>query len=191
MLDKNLSEERPEFEIVCLEDFIPKGHLLRKIKKYVDFSFIYDIVSHLYSPNTGRPAIDPILLIKMLLVGYLYGIRSERQLEQEIKVNMAYRWFLGLGISGNVPHHSTISFNRVKRFQGTTVFQDIFDRIVEQAVEHGLIEGRVLFTDSTHLKANANKKKFTKEQVAETTKEYIDELDRAVDLDRNLNSRIS
>ena len=189
MLDKNLSEGRPEFEIVCLEDFIPKDHLLRKIKKYVDFSFIYDIVSHLYSPNTGRPAIDPILLIKMLLVGYLYGIRSERQLEQEIKVNMAYRWFLGLGISGKVPHHSTISFNRVKRFQGTTVFQDIFDRIVEQAVEHGLIEGRVLFTDSTHLKANGNKKKYTKEQVAETTKEYIDELDRAVDLDRKAHGK--
>ena len=99
MLDKNLSEEKPEFEIICLEDYIPKDHLLRKIKKYVDFSFIYDIVSHLYSPNIGRPAIDPILLIKMLFVGYLYGIRSERQLEQEIKVNMAYRWFLDLGVS--------------------------------------------------------------------------------------------
>jgi len=189
MLDKNLSEERPAFKIICLEDYIPKDHLLRKIKKHVDFSFIYDIVSHLYSPNTGRPAIDPILLVKMLFVGYLYGIRSERQLEQEIKVNMAYRWFLGLGISGKVPHHSTISFNRVKRFHGTTVFQDIFDQIVEQAVKHGFIEGRVLFTDSTHLKANANKKKYTKEQVAETTKGYIDELDRAVDLDRKAHGK--
>ena len=189
MLEKQFPEEKPEFEIVCLEDYVPKDHLLRKIKKYIDFSFIHDTVSHLYSPDIGRPAIDPTLLIKMLFVGYLYGIRSERQLEQDIKVNMAYRWFLGLRISGKVPHHSTISFNRVKRFHGTTVFQDIFDRIVEQAMQHGLIEGRVLFTDSTHLKANANKKKYTNGQVIETIKEYMEELNRAVESDRKAHGK--
>jgi transposase len=189
MLENKLPEKRPEFEIVCLEDYIPQDHLLRKIKKHIDFSFIRDIVSHLYSPDAGRPAIDPIVLIKMLFIGYLYGIRSERQLEQEIKVNMAYRWFLDLGISGKVPHHSTISLNRVKRFQGTSVFQDIFDRIVEQAMKHGLIEGRVLFTDSTHLKANANKKKYTTEQITETTKEYMEELNLAVNADRKAHGK--
>jgi len=189
MLENKPPEKRPEFEIICLEDYIPDDHLLRKINKHIDFSFIRDIVSHLYSPDTGRPAIDPALLIKMLFIGYLYGIRSERQLEQEIKVNMAYRWFLGLGVTGKVPHHSTISFNRIKRFQGTSVFQDIFDRIVEQAIKHGLIDGRVLFTDSTHLKANANKKKYVTEQIAETTKEYMEELNRAVDADRKAHGK--
>jgi IS5 family transposase len=125
----------------------------------------------------------------MLFLGYLYGIRSERQLEQKIKVNMAYRWFLGLGVTGKVPHHSTISFNRVKRFQGSNVFQDIFDRIVEQAMKHGLIEGRVLFTDSTHIKANANKMKYTTEQISEATKEYMEELNLAVEADRKAHGK--
>ena len=114
----------------------------------------------LYSETQGRPAIDPVLLIKMLLIGYLYGIRSERQLEQEIRLNFAYRWFLGLKISDRIPHHFTISFNRTRRFQENGVFQEVFDEIVRQAMKHRLVEGRVLFTDSTHLKANANKKKF-------------------------------
>ena len=78
-------EAKAEFEIICLEDFVPKEHLLRKIAAHIDFSFIHDIVKDLYSESWGRPAIDPVLLIKMLLIGYLYGIRSERQLEQEIR----------------------------------------------------------------------------------------------------------
>ena len=94
-------EARAEFEIICLEDFIPEDHLLRKIAAHMDFSFIHNIVKDLYSETQGRPAIDPVLLIKMLLIGYLYGICSERQLEQEIRLNLAYRWFLGLKISGS------------------------------------------------------------------------------------------
>ena len=120
----------------------------------------------------------------MLLIGYLYGIRSERQLEQEIRLNLAYRWFLGLKISDRIPHHSTISFNRTRRFQENGVFQEVFDEIVRQAMKHRLVEGRVLFTDSTHLKANANKKKFELQQVPETAKEYLQELDAAVEKDR-------
>lgn len=177
-------EARAEFEIICLEDFIPEDHLLRKIAAHIDFSFIHDIVKDLYSETRGRPAIDPVLLIKMLLIGYLYGIRSERQLEQEIRLNLAYRWFLGLKISDRIPHHSTISFNRTRRFQENGVFQEVFDEIVRQAMKHRLVEGRVLFTDSTHLKANANKKKFELQQVPETAKEYLQELDAAVEKDR-------
>lgn len=100
----------------------------------------------------------------MMFIGYLYGIRSERQLEKEIYYNMAYRWFLGLNINDPVPHHSTISWNRRTRFKDTTIFQDIFDEIVLQAINHDMVGGRVLFTDSTHLKANANKRTNTQEK---------------------------
>ncbi|ERN55184.1 IS5/IS1182 family transposase, partial [Alkalihalophilus marmarensis] len=83
-----------------------------------DFNFIYDRVKSFYSQDNGRPPIDPVILFKMMLVGYLFGIRSERQLEKEIQTNVAYRWFLGLNLTDSVPHHSTISFNRHKRFKG-------------------------------------------------------------------------
>lgn len=120
----------------------------------------------------------------MIFIGYLYGVRSERQLEKEIQMNIAYRWFLGLGLTDKVPHHSTISWNRCNRFKDTDVFQSIFDQIVLQAMEHRMVGGRVLFTDSTHLKANANKKKFIKEAVQSKTREYMDELNQAVEEDR-------
>jgi transposase len=106
-----------------------------------------------------------MVLFKMMFIGYLYGIRSERQLEKGIQMNIAYRWFLGLGFEDKVPDHTTISWNRRTRFKGTSVFQDIFDEIVLQAMNHKMVGGRVLFTDSTHLKANANKKKYTKQVI--------------------------
>jgi IS5 family transposase len=120
----------------------------------------------------------------MVFIGYIFGIKSERQLEMEIKTNMAYRWFLGLNLTDPVPDHSTISFNRHKRFKDTDIFQKIFDEIVHMAITHKMVGGRVLFTDSTHIKANANKKKFNKKIVPETTKNYLGALDAAVDEDR-------
>ncbi|WP_236693953.1 transposase, partial [Sporosarcina globispora] len=153
-----------EIEFVSIDELVPSDHLLRKIDQYIDFSTILDKVRPYYSEDNGRPT-DPLLLFKMMFIGYLYGIRSERQLEQEIKMNIAYRWFLGLKFRDSVPHHSTISFNRQNRFKGTDIFQEIFDEIVLQAINNKMVGGRVLFTDSTHLKANANKHKFTKEEV--------------------------
>ena len=97
---------------------------------------------------------------------------------------MAYRWFLGLGLSDRVPDHTTISWNRRTRFRDTTVFQDIFDEIVLQAISHRMVGGRVLISDSTHLKANANKHKYTREQVQQNTRDYLDELNAAVEADR-------
>jgi hypothetical protein len=119
-----------------------------------------------------------------MFIGYLFGIRSERQLEREIKMNIAYRWFLGLKFHDPVPHHSTISWNRQHRFKDTDIFQDIFDEIVLQSMNHKMVGGRVLFTDSTHLKANANKHKFTKEEVEVETREYFEELNKAIEEDR-------
>jgi transposase len=172
-----------EYEFVSIDEMVPSDHLLRLIDRYIDFSFIIEKVRPYYSEENGRPS-DPLILFKMMFIGYLYGIRSERQLAQEIKMNMAYRWFLGLRFHAPIPHHSTISWNRQKRFKGTNIFQEIFDEIVLKAINHKMVGGRVLFSDSTHLKANANKNKFTKEEVLVETREYIEELNKAVEEDR-------
>lgn len=176
--------KQSEIETVTIEQLVPQDHLLRKIEENFDFSFVRQRMEHLYCRKNGRPAIDPIVLFKMLFIGYVFGIRSERQLEKEVQVNVAYRWFLNLNLTDKVPDHSTISQNRRRRFKGTDVFREMFNDVVQFAYDHEFIEGKTLFTDSTHLKANANKKKFTRELVSENTKAYIDDLEKAVDADR-------
>ncbi len=177
-------EKQTKMELVMLEQLVPEDHLLRKIDEHVSFDFIYDLVSDKYCMDNGRPTIDPVVLFKMLFIGYLYGIRSERRLTSEIQVNTAYRWFLGLDLTEKVPDSSTISQNRRRRFKGTDIPQQIFDNIVQQAIDKGLAEGKTLFTDSTFLKANASKSKFTKEEVTESVKEYIHELDEDINRER-------
>src|SRR5512140_1132145 len=147
-------------EFVSIEQLVPEDHLLRKIEKVIDFSFIREKVKGLYCADNGRPAIDPVVLFKMLFIGYLYGIRSERQLVRDIQVNVAYRWFLGFVLTDKVPDASTISQNRRRRFSESTIYQDIFDEIVVQAANRKMVDGTVLYSDSTHLKANANKHKY-------------------------------
>lgn len=173
-----------KLEMVYIDNLVPKNHLLRKIQKYVDFSFIWDLTKDYYCKDNGRPPINPVLLFKILFIGYLYGIRSERRLMEEIQVNIAYRWFLGLSLEDEIPDHSTISKNRNGRFKDSDVFQKIFDNIVQQAIKRDLVGGKVIFTDSTHLKANANKNKFTNEQVTASTKEYMKDLEDAVNQSR-------
>lgn len=183
MLRSN-KDKQVMYEMVNIEELVPQDHLLRDIDKYIDFSFILEKVRPYYCENNGRPSIDPIVLFKMMFIGILFGIRSERQLEKEIQTNVAYRWFLGLNLTDKVPDHTTISWNRRKRFADTTVFQDIFDDIVLLAMNHRMVGGRVLMTDSTHLKANANKKKFNKEMVEVSTRAYEEELNQAINEDR-------
>ncbi|WP_415534379.1 IS1182 family transposase [Dehalobacter sp. 4CP] len=139
---------------VLMEDLVPKGHFLRKLDAAIDFSFIYEIMRPVYS-DIGRPSVDPVILVKMLLIGYLYGIDSERKLEEEITVNIAYRWFLGLDLEDKVPDHSVFSQNRKRRFKDTEVFQEIFNTVVKKCAEAGLIGGECVVMDSTHIKANA------------------------------------
>lgn len=116
-----------------LEEHVPENHLLRLIDAHVDFGFVRDKVSQLYS-DTGRPSIDPELLLRILLIGYLYGITSERRLVEEVRMHLAYRWFTGLEFDQEVPHHSTFSKNRHGRFQESSLFRDLFEAIVGRAL---------------------------------------------------------
>jgi len=168
---------------------VPDNHLLRKIDHAIDFEFIREKVRDLYCPDNGRPAIDPVILFKMLFLGYLFGIRSERQLVRDIQVNVAYRWFLGMNLTDKVPDASTLSQNRRRRFTNSTIYQEIFDEIVLQAMRRKLVDGKVLYTDSTHLKASANKHKFEKKVVEKSTCSYFDDLEQDITKDREAYGR--
>ena len=132
---KKRYETQAQMEFVSIEQLVPRDHLLRKIHKTISFDFIRETVEGLYCPDNGRPAIDPVVLFKMLFIGYLFGIRSERQLVKEVEVNIAYRWFLGFGLKDKVPSHSTFSKNRQRRFNDSPIHQEIFDEIVWQAIK--------------------------------------------------------
>ncbi len=174
---KRSESKQMKMSFVTLEELMPQEHFLRDLDKFIDFDFIYDNVTDLYS-NTGRPSIDPVVMIKMLLIGYIYGIDSERKLEQEITVNITYRWFLGIDFDERVPDHSTISQLRRRKFDGTTVFRDVFDEIVRKCIEAGLIDGKLLLTDSTHIRANARNDLREVIEVPDTPTEYMQKLDR-------------
>jgi transposase len=173
-----------EMELVTIESLVPQDHLLRKIDGAIDLEFVRERVRHLYCEDNGRPALDPVVLFKLLLIGYLFGIRSERQLMREVQCNAAYRWFLRLKLTDKVPDASTLSQNRRRRFRDSDVYQQIFDEIVELACHKGLVTGQVLYTDSTHLKANANKNKFDVARVEVKPVEYLAQLEAAIEADR-------
>ncbi len=160
---------------VTMESLMPEKHFLRDLDRLVDFSFVYDKVAELYS-NTGRRSIDPVVIVKMMLLGYLYGIDSERRLEQDVQVNIAYRWFLGIDLDEPVPDHSTFSQLRRRKFNGTTLFEDIFEQIVRLCIEKGLITGKLLLTDSTHVRANARNDLYETITVADEPSAYIKRL---------------
>ena len=184
MLRLDNKEEKLPYEFINIEEMVPQDHLLRKIDRYIDFSFINKAAKDLYCEDNGRPAIEPIVLFKMLFLKALYGIRSEKELVRQIQVNVAYRWFLGFSLRDKIPDDSTLSQNRRRRFNGTTIYQEIFDQIVQQAIDVGLVSGKILYSDSTHLKANANKKKFIIKGVRKEPKGYVKELEYNINQDR-------
>ena len=184
MLQEKATTSQREYEIVLLEELVPEDHLLRKIDAAVDFGFIHDLCKNLYSPNIGRPAVPPELLFRMLFMGYLYGIKSEVKLAQMVNENIAFKWFLGLKLTEKGPDHATISINRVRRFRDNNIAEKVFDEILRQCVDKGLVGGQILYTDSTHIKAKANKHKKRLVTVEETPASYMAELDAQIDLDR-------
>lgn len=178
-----------KLEFIRIEEMVPQDHLLRKIDAAIDFGFVKERLYPLYCANNGKPAVDPVVLFKMLFIGYLYGIRSERQVVRDIEVNVAYRWFLGLGLGDSVPDASTISQNRRRKFDGTDVFRELFDDVVMMVIEKGFVNGKGLYTDSTHLKANANKNRWKRKQVHANVRQYLDALDKAVEADRAVHGK--
>lgn len=166
-----------------LEDQVPENHLLRLIDKHISFEFVREQLKATYS-ETGRPSIDPELLLRILLIGYLYGITSERRLVEELRMHLAWRWFTGLSFDQEVPHHSTFSKNRHGRFQESKLFEQLFEQIVRQCMEVGLVEGKQLSVDGTFVEANAAKEsRIPREQLAEAAqvnhslRQYLKELE--------------
>jgi len=162
MMTQNADKNRNQVQFFCMDDLVPQDHLLRTIDKAIDWSFIYDLVEDKYSSDNGRPSIDPVVLIKIPLIQYLYGIKSMRQTIKEIEVNMAYRWFLGLDLYDSVPHFSTFGKNYTRRFKDTDLFQQIFQHILEDCYRFKLVDPSEVFIDATHVKARANNRKMAK-----------------------------
>jgi transposase len=167
-----------------LEDQLPENHLLRLIDKHISFEFVREQLKDSYS-ETGRPSIDPELLLRILLIGYLYGITSERKLVEELRMHLAWRWFTGLGFDQEIPHHSTFSKNRQGRFQESKLFEQLFEQIVKQCVDVGLVQGKHLSVDGSFVEANACKEsRIPREQLAETAqvnqtvRQYLVELEQ-------------
>ena len=148
------------FYRIRLEDYIPDDHLLRRVDQFVDFTTLRTELAALYS-HTGRPSIDPELMIRMLLVGYLYGIRSETSLCQEVHLNLAYRWFCRLDLPDPVPNHSTFSKNRHGRFRESALLRHLFEKTVARCIADGLVSGQRLAADASLIEADANKQNST------------------------------
>src|ERR1700729_1726376 len=166
-----------------LDDQVPEMHLLRLIDKHISFAFVRETLKQSYS-EMGRPSIDPELLLRILLIGYLYGITSERKLVEELRMHLAWRWFTGLGFDEEIPHHSTFSKNRHGRFQESKLFEQLFEPIVRQCVEVGLVQGTHLSVDGSFIEANAAKEsRIPREQLAEaaqvhhTVRQYLREVE--------------
>ena len=167
-----------------IEDHIPEDHLLRLVDRHIDFGFVRETLKSSYS-HTGRPSIDPEVLLRILLIGYLYGITSERRLVEDVAMHLGYRWFTGLGFDQWIPHHSTFSKNRHGRFQESPLFLDLFERIVQQCMNVGLLKGVDLSVDSTQIRADASPDRtITREQLPEvakvnrTVREYVERVQR-------------
>ncbi|MDF9412602.1 transposase, partial [Brevibacillus laterosporus] len=184
MLKRQDSEARYQLSVVSLDELVPSDHLVRKIEKAIDFTFIYDLVKDKYSQDNGRPSVDPVVLIKIVFIQYLFGIKSMRQTIKELETNVAYRWFIGYDFSQPIPHFSTFGKNYARRFQDTDFFETIFSHILGEALKHRFVNPSVMFIDSTHVKANANKKKYRKTIVEQEPKKYLSYLTEELNQDR-------
>ncbi|WP_282047758.1 IS1182 family transposase [Roseibium album] len=173
----------------CLEDHVPQDHLLRSIDRFVDLSDIRQFLAPFYS-STGRPSIDPELTIRMLLVGYCMGIRSERRLCEEVHLNLAYRWFCRLDLGDVVPDHSTFSKNRHGRFRDSDLLRHLFETVVARCISEGLVSGKRLAVDASLIEADTNRQNSTAKEewrpdkidpdgAPRAVREYLETLDDA------------
>jgi transposase len=171
-----------------LDAHVPADHLLRGIDRVLDLTDLRRHLASFYS-HTGRPSIDPELMVRMLLVGYCFGVRSERRLCEEVHLNLAYRWFCRLGLEDPVPDHSTFSKNRHGRFRESDAFRQLFESVVERCIKEGLVGGEGFAIDASIIRADANRRRGTPstepvewpspEQRSRAVREYLDALDAA------------
>src|SRR5499425_2587278 len=176
------------FYSFCLDDVVPDDHRVREIAAVLDLSWVHAELGPYYSP-LGRPSIDPVLIIRMLIVGYVFAIRSERSLCREVQVNLAYRWFCGLSIEDKIPDHSAFSRARNERFRPSDVFRQVFERVVEACIAAGLVGGEGFAVDASLIAADANKqrsipgsewkKTAAPETASRAVREYLATLDDA------------
>src|SRR6476620_12851 len=147
MMGRSIRDQEQLFYSFNLEEVVPDDHLVRAIARILDLSWVRAELAPHYS-HTGRPSIDPVLMIRMLIVGYVFAIRSERVLCREVQLNLAYRWFCGLGIEDKVPDHSVFSRARNERFCNQDAFRGVFERVVEACISAGLVGGKEFAVDA-------------------------------------------
>ena len=188
-MTKNADKKREQMMMFSMDSMVPQDHMLRLIDKAINWNFIYDLVEDKYCQNNGRPSMDPVMLIKIPFIQYLYGIKSMRQTIREIEVNVAYRWFLGLDMLDPVPHFSTFGKNYSRRFKDTDLFEQIFSKILEECMKYKLINSDEIFVDATHVKACANSKKIRKRVAHEQALWYEDELQKEINEDRQAHGK--
>ena len=176
------------FYSFCLEEAVPEDHLVRQVAAVLDLSWVHGELAPHY-PDNGRPSIDPELMIRMLIIGYVFAIRSERALCRDVQVNLAYRWFCGLSIENKIPDHSAFSRARNERFRDSDIFRRVFENVVETCIAAGLVGGEGFAVDASLIVADANKQRsipgaeWNKERAAKdasrAVKEYLATLDNA------------
>src|SRR5215212_2709057 len=177
------------FYSFCLEDVVPDDHLVRSIAAVLDLSWVRAELAPHY-PDIGRPSIDPVLMIRMLIIGYVFAIRSERALCREVQLNLAYRWFCGLGVEDKLPDHSAFSRARNERFRDSGIFRQVFERVVGTCIAADLVGGEGFAVDASLIQADANKhrsipgaewsKDIDPERARCAVKEYLTALDDPV-----------
>ncbi len=184
MGERQVAQEALFYEF-SIERHVPGEHLLRAIDRFVDLGDLRRELAPFYS-HTGRPSIDPELMLRMLLVGYCFGIRSERRLCDEVHLNLAYRWFCRLGLDGEVPDHSTFSKNRHGRFRDSDLLRRLFETVVKRCIDEGLVGGEGFAVDGSMIKADANRQRgvesenwMAPEDAQRAVREYLDVLDDA------------
>jgi transposase len=158
MMGERGVEQAALFYEFSLEGHVPAGHLLRSVARFVELGDVRAHLAPFYSA-TGRPSVDPELMIRMLIVGYCFGIRSERRLCEEVHLNLAYRWFCRLGLQGEVPDHSTFSKNRHGRFRDSDLLRHVFETVVRRCMAEGLVGGEGFAVDASLIKADANRQR--------------------------------
>ena len=188
MMGRQNNDQGPLFYEFCLDEAVPDDHLVRKIGSVLDLSWVYVELEPHY-PTLGRPSIDPVLMIRMLIIGYIFGLRSERLLCREVQVNFAYRWFCRLGIEHKIPDHSAFSRARNERFRDSGIFRSVFEHVVEACIAADLVGGEGFAVDASLIAADANKqrsipgsewqKTCDPETASRAVKEYLATLDDA------------